>query len=147
MTSPGEPADFPGIRRAFDSSVDDPLAPDDHEDIEAPEPPRPKPSAQHSSSQEAERLLERSRERLNNTLRLAEESEMVGSDVLTRLAADRDIIDRNLSRTAGTAAELARSQRTITAMRRRVLMDNAWAFCAVIAAVVVICILIYMRFR
>eukprot|EP01013_Petalomonas_cantuscygni_P010838 TRINITY_DN2407_c0_g1_i1.p1 TRINITY_DN2407_c0_g1~~TRINITY_DN2407_c0_g1_i1.p1 ORF type:complete len:145 (+),score=5.03 TRINITY_DN2407_c0_g1_i1:438-872(+) len=104
MTSPGEPADFPGIRRAFDSSVDDPLAPDDHEDIEAPEPPRPKPSAQHSSSQEAERLLERSRERLNNTLRLAEESEMVGSDVLTRLAADRDIIDRNLSRTAGSVA-------------------------------------------
>jgi vesicle transport through interaction with t-SNAREs protein 1 len=86
--------------------------------------------------------LDRTSARITNTQRIADETEQIGSGVLTELGSQRDTIVRVAHKVQGVDANLSKSKRILNGMSRRVMTNQVtmiiiiFVLCAILGIVI-----------
>lgn len=91
---------------------------------------------------DSQTTLDRTSARITNTQRIADETEQIGSGVLTELGSQRDTIVRVAHKVQGVDANLSKSKRILNGMSRRVMTNQVtmiiiiFVLCAILGIVI-----------
>eukprot|EP00048_Salpingoeca_helianthica_P007154 m.107197 g.107197 ORF g.107197 m.107197 type:complete len:223 (+) comp14246_c0_seq1:50-718(+) len=91
--------------------------------------------------------LQRTTDRLANTRRVAEESEQIGTNVLTDLHGQREQIVRIGGRVQSMDANLGKSKSILTSMGRRIVSSKLILFCTIILLIGILGLVVYFKLK